>query len=324
MHQLVNALHTFKVHERLAKVTISHSCLTQCWNKYKIPCIRKDTHDNHKGNKKMCSFKGCGGSRNVAISKSIGNVLIFVDADDRLKCERVSVLKNTLELFSSKFQSENVLIGSDFIRIPKGSTPRYEAFHRSLKTDDMLCYAFRDMPIIMPTLGCYRSVIDRIGGFREGGNGSLVSEDLELLYDHLLEGGKLIKVNQILVEYRHHEEMTSMKLSRSYLMSVRVKGFEKLVLKYWNSFSIWGAGRDGKAVFRMLSSENQEKVKAFLDIDPVKIQRKWLHRKQIMHFSHAVPPIACCVALDRTNGDFERNVKSIPELIPGQNLFFLV
>ena len=79
------------------------------------------------------------------------------------------------------------------------------------------------------------------------------------------------KVEQPLVRYRHHAEGGSLcsKTPRRLLLKVRAKSFEERVLRQqWEGreFTIWGAGRDGKAFFNLLSVESKRRVKAFCDI----------------------------------------------------------
>ena len=53
------------------------------------------------------------------------------------------------------------------------------------------------------------------------------------------------------------------------------------------------------------------------DINPLKIGSPYVHKdwKDIriprIHFSKAKAPIVMCVALDRTNGEYEKNVKTL-------------
>jgi len=325
MQELLTALEKYRAVQLLARVVISRSCNNINNSNNGNCCFDSNSNTNHP-----CTYAeatattspvGCGAARNKAIARSTGDVLVFCDADDVMRSDRVSVL-TVLAL-----RNRTALIGSNFARVPTGSTTRYEAFHHSLDTSNMLTFAFRDMPIAMPTIACHRSVLKRVGGFEENNRfapNNPVAEDLELLYNHLAAGGKLIKTPHTLVEYRHHEQATSLSLSRRYLLLVRVAGFERVVLPHWESFSIWGAGRDGKQVFQALREENKRKVRAFLDIDERKIARGTLHGVRVLHFVHAQPPVAACVALDRTNGDFERNLQRVGSLVPGQNLFFLV
>lgn len=44
----------------------------------------------------------------------------------------------------------------------------------------------------------------------------------------------------------------------------------------WTQFSIWGAGRDGKAFFKALSPEGKSKVIGFWDVDANKIGKVYV------------------------------------------------
>jgi hypothetical protein len=77
--------------------------------------------------------------------------------------------------------------------------------------------------------------------------------------------------------YRYAEGSETWKMPRQMLQRVRTALFEERVLfnpacaSQWANFTIWGAGRDGKAFYNALSIEGRCKVKSFCDIDPKKI-----------------------------------------------------
>ncbi|KAA8499711.1 UDP-GlcNAc:betaGal beta-1,3-N-acetylglucosaminyltransferase-like protein 1 [Porphyridium purpureum] len=263
---------------------------------------------------------GCGAARNRAVAASSGRVLVFADSDDVMHPHR---LANQVPLC---LMHKNALVGANFERDPIGSTPRYESYHARLTTENLLAHAFRDCALVMPTVACHRAVLDKVGGFSEGDK---VAEDLILVYEHLKHGGRLIKIPRVLVTYRYHDGMCSLLLTRQYLLRIRVKAFEALVLRFVEPsvpFLIWGAGRDGKNVFHALSAEGQARVLAFLDVDPRKIANT-LFGKPVRLFSSLSGAcfVGACVSLDRTDGAFERNVASLSHcLVPGVNLFYLI
>ena len=83
-----------------------------------------------------------------------------------------------------------------------------------------------------------------------------------------------------------------------------------------DSFSVWGAGRDGRNFVNDLSEKNRKKVKEFGDVDVKKIGTRYVNPLTgvdvpIVHFSQLKPPVICCVALGRTAGVFEKNVESM-------------
>lgn len=263
---------------------------------------------------------GVGSSRNRACELATGSIFLFSDADDVLNPTR---LRRSVDAVES---NPEALVGGNFERIPYDATPRYTQYHvKELRTENLEVFAFRDAPLAMPTLACHRKVYDRIGGFREGRG---IPEDLHFCYDHMLNGGRFIKLDgEPLVKYRYHDSMVSHSLHRRTLLRVRVAAFEKLILqKKWKGkqFCIWGAGRDGKHVFSALSESGREQVRAFLDVDPRKIGRV-LHGKQILHFTqHDIEtPLVTAVALNRTNGKFEANLASL-NLAIGNNCIPLI
>ncbi len=105
--------------------------------------------------------------------------------------------------------------------------------------------------------------------------------------------------------------------TRKTLFYHRVRALERRVLAHWDSFTIWGAGRDGKAFFNTLSPEFQLRVAAFCDIDDSKVGTVYHNsatggpKVPIIHWTTAVRPLILCVALNRTEGQFEANVASL-------------
>ena len=98
---------------------------------------------------------------------------------------------------------------------------------------------------------------------------------------------------------------------------------ERAVLCRWPRFTIWGAGRDGRDFFKALSAVARAKVAAFCDVDAAKIGTVYQYfdnRVPIVHWLDARPPFVTCVALDRTNGQFEANLASL-QLTEGEDYY---
>lgn len=284
---------------------------------------------------------GCGGARNRACEKATGSIFIFQDADDVMLPTRIARSVQALERnrpgpyidanddavtddVANKGDKRYVsdVVGGCFERIPEGSTPRYEAYHRRLQTKDLFSHAFRDAPLAMPTVAC-RAAVWRAVPFVEGPG---VPEDLHFFYDAMRKGFRLHKLlGENLMRYRFHSQMTSLLLHRRMLLSVRVRAFEDLVLtkpNWRDGFSIWNSGRDGKDVYKMLSHSSKRLLKAWGDIAPRKIGQR-LHDVEVVHFSKLKAPIACCVVLDREDRQFEANLASL-NLLPGVDYVHLV
>lgn len=119
-------------------------------------------------------------------------------------------------------------------------------------------------------------------------------EDPIFFRRHLHSGGKIILADetQPLLVYRFSSGSISWKTPRLLLQRIRVAMFEEAVIfsspstttptsllssssSFANGFSIWGAGRDGKAFYNALSPSGKLLVRAFCDIDERKIGQQY-------------------------------------------------
>jgi ribonuclease P protein subunit RPP14 len=274
-------------------------------------------------------------------------VLAFFDADDVMQPTRLSRQVAALTRDWCVAPQSDVICGSCFERIPAGSTPRYTAWHNSLRADQLTAQMFRETTVAQPTWAMSLQLFDNVGAY----DAREQCEDLDFLYRHVARGGRLLRIDESLTLYRLNESGASRSIGWLTLLSVRMRSFEKLVLERHVSgtFAIWGAGRDGRRFFRALSDHWQRRVAAFCDIDPEKLALGCFHPPPpyrceirarinsdagkapayankgefvalfgaathpsipIVRVDHELikPPCVMCVALDRTDGDFERSI----------------
>jgi len=125
--------------------------------------------------------------------------------------------------------------------------------------------------------------------------------------------------------YRHSSDNSSLssKTPRKLIMRLRLLAFEDRVLSQWTGdFVVWGAGRDGKEFIKQLSPEALKRVTFIVDVDEKKIKAGYHHRDRdihidVKHFSvlkeggNKTLPVVVCVAMYRTGGKLEENVRSI-------------
>ncbi|GAB5370820.1 hypothetical protein AAMO2058_001526100 [Amorphochlora amoebiformis] len=247
---------------------------------------------------------GDGGARNKAVRQSRGRYLCFLDADDIMMPNRISC-----QLKLAK-KHQRAIIGSGFTRYPKGSTEHYTKWANSLSPSQLYLHQYREITIIQPTWFLHRSVYDNVGGYPElrGLN------DMEFFHRHLDQKGELLRIDKPLVVYRYTNNSLSWKSSRRDLLRSRIRYFQRRVISQWKTFSVWGAGRDGKNFFIELSKENRLKISMFVDIDAKKIERGFHslgYNIPVRHWTEVKPPVVICVAWGRTGGDLERNIKSL-------------
>lgn len=272
-----------------------------------------------------------GRARNRVARQSRGEFLCWLDADDFMMPERVRLQLEHAAAFPG------ALVGCLFAREPADATPRYAAWCNGLSDADLMDQRFRECTIIQPTWFLSRASFDAAGGYDEAG----LAEDLKFFYAHIERGGSLALVRRVLLVYRHHSTSLTASVPLALLRAIRVRAFERQILapsagrQQWERFSIWGAGRDGKAFFRELADEYKSRVACFGDIDPAKLalgeyqdaapappggRRVFRRRIPIVHYSQMAWPFVTCVAFDRSDGVFEANLAALAAR-PGEDYF---
>lgn len=267
-------------------------------------------------------------------------VVVFLDADDVM-------LPTRIEQQVLCLTDDELLCGTRFERIPPTATPRYTAWHNSLEQPGALhAQMFREATIAQPTWAMTLARFDALGGYSvnercedlyllyrhvERG-GRLVRVDQVLTrYRYNLAGAShaIGWLDLLSAKMRAFERL---------VLEKHVTG----------TFCIWGAGRDGKRFFRALSDRWQRRVAAFCDVDEAKLKQgvfnppppyrceiraridadlgrtPWRSKAEYeAAFGAATcpsvpvvavsderirPPVVTCVALDRTEGEFESSI----------------
>eukprot|EP00808_Paulinella_micropora_P021791 g56477.t1 len=284
---------------------------------------------------------GPGFARNQAIAHATAEWLCLLDSDDVLHPQRIELqMAYMLSLCGAVSASagqpvepaarpaepaaqvgaegRRTIVGSNFVRTPPNSTPRYTDWLNSLTDEQVLLHQYREVSMIQPTWLFHRDVFNTVGGYDQSGPGA--PEDLIFFYEHLQKGGKLHKIPQPLVTYRYVEGSYCSGVHRVLLLKLRVQHLQQSLLSKdprWARFSIWGAGRDGRRVFSELSQEFSDRVVQFLDVDPKKVGTFYVDQRNnrkvpIIHFSdfQGAHPLLLCVATAR-DGRFEQNLSSL-------------
>ena len=165
----------------------------------------------------------------------------------------------------------------------------------------------------------HRSVFERVGGFSSAGRGH--PEDQEFILRHVFEfGGKVFRVDKVLLLYRFHEGCETLGVAESSIWKIRLEFLEKYFLSNWRTFSIWSAGKQGRRLFRDLAGKHQKSVEAFCDVDEKKIGKHYEYQETkiqprpkypIVHFSNVKPPFVVAVKTDLHEGGLEENIRSL-------------
>eukprot|EP00050_Salpingoeca_kvevrii_P012692 m.24224 g.24224 ORF g.24224 m.24224 type:complete len:388 (-) comp4245_c0_seq1:1221-2384(-) len=281
---------------------------------------------------------GPGYARNQCIVQSRGEFLCFLDSDDVMAPFRVE-----LQLAAAR-NHPRALVGSRFERDPPEATERFNAWCNGMDEAQLLAHRFRDCTLIQPTWFIRRSLLNAAGGYDNCG----WAEDLKFYYAHLgtqiatlgtaapsacclspddcgCEGcdAVLVRIDKPLVTYRYRGETSvTHKVSTELLRSLRCAALETQVFgrePWCDGFTIWGAGKNGRKFYRTLNKDTQKLVRAFVDVDPAKIEKGSVRMHDLVKFSEfrdipvrhineLRPPFIACVSLQRTEGAFEANL----------------
>ncbi|XP_060716496.1 UDP-GlcNAc:betaGal beta-1,3-N-acetylglucosaminyltransferase-like protein 1 isoform X1 [Tachysurus vachellii] len=259
--------------------------------------------------------RGVGFAKNKAVAQSSGQYLCFQDADDVMMPQRVRLQ------YEAAVLNPNTIVGCQVRRIPEGSTERYTRWINTLNPEQLLTqvYTSHGPTAVMPTWFCSRLWFQKVGPFDEGGKG--VPEDLLWFYQCLRQGGGLIRVDECLLIYRYHEQAATHSVLEETIWNLRVDFLQERVIGQWDSFTIWNAGKQGRKLYRSLTSTNQKKVKAFCDVDENKIKKGFYTYEEskerpkpqipVLHYRDSSPPFIVCVKLDMTGGVLEEMLLSL-------------
>jgi glycosyltransferase involved in cell wall biosynthesis len=254
--------------------------------------------------------------------------LCLLDSDDTMHPHRVAEQASFMLHMTPEERSRTVL-GCNFDRDPPDSTWHYSQWANSLDDDRLRLERFREVTILQPTWFLSRNRFLELGGYVEAPKSELdmdkfhdqerkthkrrlvhpvydtieslrLAEDLRFFHDHLGSNGiiRLHRTDNALVTYRHTGTSQSFRTSRKLLLQLRVLALERSVLRSepWSQqddghFVIWGAGRDGKDVFKALSEDMQRRVYCMVDVDEKKLSvGRYANRDlaadvPILHFS---------------------------------------
>ncbi|KAL1516652.1 hypothetical protein ABEB36_000535 [Hypothenemus hampei] len=239
--------------------------------------------------------RGVGHSKNSAVHISSGKFLCFQDVDDIMLSDRI------IKQYERALQEQpNTIIGCKFVRSPLNSTTRYTNWANGLSQEQLNLQVFTSHgpTVIMPTWFCHRSVFESVGGFVESRQGC--PEDLIFFNKHLDSGGKIARVDDVLLVYTFHQNQTTFSINEETIWNIRLERLERVVLNKWPHFTIWNAGKQGRKLYKSLCEENKNKVMVFCDVDLNKIGKKYSHfdntersfsrEIDIIHFKNAAPP----------------------------------
>jgi hypothetical protein len=194
-----------------------------------------------------------------------------MDADDEIFPDRLAA-----ELALLEERPELVLVGTQVESFRTGGlADGYRLYtewvNRLVTPREIAREAFVECPIPHPTWLFRRDAVAAVGGYRE----CAWPEDLDLLYRLLEKGHRLGKVARVLHRWRDHPGRLSRLDSRYGREAfLRVKAHYIGRVHPMRSAVVWGAGRTGRQLVRLLRQEGVT-VRSFVDIRPERTGKTW-------------------------------------------------
>ena len=215
---------------------------------------------------------GLAAALNAGIEAASGKYIARMDADDMMHPKRlglqyeymsanpdVSVLSSLVTAFPENMISPNMQY--------------YINWLNSIITDDMIKRdIFIESPIPHPTVMLRRDELIGLGGYSDNG----MPEDYDLWLRYYAAGKRFHKIDIVLHFWREREarhSRTSGVYSRENFVRLKAGYLAESVLSDKEKIYIWGAGRDGKCLFRHLDGRVPD-LMGFIDIDPKKISQR--------------------------------------------------
>jgi glycosyltransferase involved in cell wall biosynthesis len=205
---------------------------------------------------------------NLALERSRGEFVARQDADDASHPERLA-----LQVEAMRRHPDWDVVGT-LVRLfpdPPPGMRRYAAWLNSLvRPEEIRRDIWIESPLAHPTVLMRRSLLQRVGGYRDMG----WPEDYDLWLRLHRMGCILAKVPEILYAWRDDARRLS-RTSPVYSEDAfrRCKAHHLARVLEGRPVWIWGAGPFGRRLARALREEGVV-VERFLDIDPLKIGRR--------------------------------------------------
>ena len=206
---------------------------------------------------------------NFGLAACRGALVARIDADDIAHPRRLELQAALLEA------RPEVGVVSCLVRhYPRGGVAggfvRYEEWLNGLRTHEQMARErFVESPLAHPSVMVRREVLRAAGGYRDCG----WPEDYDLWLRLFANGTGFAKVERPLHFWReHHDRLTRRDPRYSTDAFLRCKAHHLTLgpLSGGRSAVVWGAGRTGRRLSRLLLEQGVE-LAAFIDIDPRKI-----------------------------------------------------
>ncbi len=208
---------------------------------------------------------------NSGINSCKTQFIARMDADDRAHPERLEKQVAFLEAHPNVAVVGCLVEGFPVEDVGEGFRLYLEWLNRLVTSEAIAREFFVESPLVHPSVIIRRPWLERVGGYQDHG----WPEDYDLWLRMHMAGARFAKVPEVLLYWREHTvrmTRTDDRYSVENLLRVKAHYLLQGPLGDRNAVIIWGAGRMGRRISKLLLQEGAPLV-AFVDIDPSKIGR---------------------------------------------------
>lgn len=193
----------------------------------------------------------------TAYAKSNGMLITRMDSDDVMKPIRIKSMANDLIKHGSGYLSIGQVRYFSERGISNGYRRYEEWLNRLTAQGTNFSELYKECVVPSPCWMVHTSDFDACGGFKP----EYYPEDYDLTFRFYELGLKIIPCNEVLLLWRDYDSRTSRTsehYAQNYFLEIKLRYFLKL---HWNSnrpLVIWGAGKKGKQIAKMLQEQNKD------------------------------------------------------------------
>ncbi|KAA0164570.1 hypothetical protein FNF28_03812 [Cafeteria roenbergensis] len=277
--------------------------------------------------------RGAGFGRNRCVEASSGSVLAMLDSDDAMEPRRLEL---QLELLLAE-EAKGVLVGAQVTRVPAGSTAKYTAWINEMPAAELWLQQYREVTLFPEDLLFVHCL------WAAGGRPARVDEPLVRYrctpgsVSWNIPRRALLAVKAAAFEVRElglpgplgaegvggghgWEQLTPESQARAVECAARAAAEAAAPARpLAGGFSVWSAGRDGSQFMASLSPEALALVRCAGDVDPKKIEARFVAvtpgfqpgaavvKVPVIPVAEMEAPVVTCVVLT-SGSEFEKGL----------------
>ncbi len=212
--------------------------------------------DKHK-NITVAGSEGIGiiSALRMAYSLCSGELIHRMDADDLMPAQKLEWMSNAAE--KGAVVTGKVSYFCDEREVGEGFVKYTDWLNNLMEGGDFWRDVYRECPVPSSAWMMYRQDFERIGGF----SSDLMPEDYDLAFRMLKYKLRVIRLNQVIHHWRDSETRVSRNEEKYFpiaYLPLKVHYFLELHRNHEKRLVLWGAGKKGKLIAKILQDAGVE------------------------------------------------------------------